>query len=99
MLYYMTRILKKRGIFKRERRSTEIRALGIILYFLGLSFRDVSKLLKAMGFKVSYEAVRNWYHKCEDIFNVERKRRRYIAIDETVIKCGENRYYIWVAVK
>jgi hypothetical protein len=27
MLHYLTRILKKRGIFKRERRSTEIRAL------------------------------------------------------------------------
>jgi len=32
MLYYLAKILKKRGIFKRERRSTEIRALGIILY-------------------------------------------------------------------
>ena len=49
--------MKKKGVFKRERRSTEIRALAIVLYFLGLSFRDVSKLLKAMGFKVSYEAV------------------------------------------
>jgi transposase-like protein len=69
MLYYLTRILKKRGIFRRERRSAEIRALAIILYYLGLSFRDVSKLLRGMGFKVSYEAVRNWYHRCENIFN------------------------------
>ena len=75
MLYYLTRILKKRGIFRRERRSAEIRALAIILYYLGLSFRDVSKLLRAMGFKVPYEAVGNWYHRSEDIFNVERKRR------------------------
>ena len=48
---------------------------------------------------MSYEAVRNWYHKCKDIFNVERERRRYVAIDETVIKCGRKRYYVWVAVK
>ena len=68
------------------------------MYYLGLSFRDVSKLLRAMGFKVSYEAVRNWYHRCGNIFNVERKRRRYVAIDETVIKCGRKRYYVWVAV-
>jgi len=68
MLYYLTKILKKKGVFKRER-STEIRSLAIVLYFLGLSFRDVSRLLKAMGFKVSYEAVRNWYHRCKDIFN------------------------------
>lgn len=33
---------------KRERRSTEIWTLAII------SFRDVSKILRAMGFKVSY---------------------------------------------
>jgi len=52
----------------------EIRALAIILYYLGLPFRDVSKLLREMGFKVSYEAVRNWYHRCKDIFNVERRR-------------------------
>ena len=69
MLYYLTKILKKKGVFKRERRSTEIRSLAIVLYFLGLSFRDVSRLLKAMGFKVSHEAVRNWYHRCKDIFN------------------------------
>ena len=98
MLYYLTRILKKKGLFKRERRSTEIRALAIVLYFSGLSFRDVSKLLKAMGFKVSYEAVRKWYHRCKDIFNIERKRRRYVAIDETVIKAGKRFYYVWVAV-
>ena len=51
-----------------------------------------------MGFKVSYEAVRKWYHKCKDIFNIERKRRRYVAIDETVIKAGKRFYYVWVAV-
>ena len=98
MLYYLTRILKKKGLFKRERRSTEIRALAIVLYFSGLSFRDVSKILRAMGFKASYEAVRNWYHRCKDIFNVERKRRKYVAIDETVIKAGKKFYYVWVAV-
>ncbi len=48
-----------------------------------------------MGFKVSYEAVRNWYHRCKDIFNIERKRRRYVTIDETVIN-GKKRYYVWV---
>ena len=47
MLYYLTKILKK-GVFKRERRGTEIRSLEIVLYFLGLSFRDVSRLLKGL---------------------------------------------------
>ena len=47
------------------------------------------------GFKVSYEAVRNWYHK--KIYLIERKRRRYVAIDETevwkeeVLRLGCNR--------
>ena len=48
MLYYLTKILKKKGVFKRERRGTEIRSLEIVLYFLGLSFRDVSRLLKGL---------------------------------------------------
>jgi len=34
---------------------------------------------------VSYETVGDRYHRCKEIFNVERKRRRYVAIDETVI--------------
>jgi len=58
VLYYLTRILKKKGLFKRERRSTKIRVLAIVLYFFGLSFIDMSKCLKVMSFKVSYEAVR-----------------------------------------
>ncbi len=98
MLYYSTKILKRKGLFKRERRSTYIRTLAVILYHLGLSFRDVSKILNLMGFRVSYEAVRNWYHRCKSIFSSERKRRRYIAIDEAAIVCGKRRYYIWVAV-
>ena len=49
-----------------------------------------------MGYKESYEA-RNWYHKFENIFNIERKKRRYVAIDETVIKCGKKNY-VWVAI-
>ena len=48
MLYYLTRILKKKGLFKRKMRSTEIRALPIVLYFFGLSFREVGKLLKEL---------------------------------------------------
>jgi len=28
-----------------------------------------------------------------------RKRRRYVAIDETVIKCRKKRYYVAVDVK
>ena len=51
----------------------------------------LSKLLKAMGFKVSYEAVRNWYHKKIYLILI----RRYVAIDETVIN-GKKKYYVWV---
>ena len=32
------------------------------------------------------------------MFSVERNRRRYVAIDETVIKCGRKRYYVWIAI-
>ena len=97
MLYYLTRILKKKGLFKRERRSTEIRALAIVLYFSGLSFRDVSKLLKAWASKSLTKQSGSGTIDVKDIFNIERKRRS-VAIDETVIKAGKRFYYVWVAV-
>ena len=67
------------------------------MYYLGLSFRDVSKLLRAMGFKVSIKQLGIGIIGMKT-YLIERKRRRYVAIDETVIKCGRKRYYVWVAV-
>ena len=46
----------------------------------------------------SYEAVRKWYHKCKDLFIVQKKRRRAVAMDETKVKLENEQIYIWNAI-
>ncbi len=48
--------IEKNKIFLRERKSNKQRALGMLLYRLGLSYRMTEHFVGA-----SYEAVRKWY--------------------------------------
>ena len=77
----------------------EIRALGILLVYLGLSYRKASQII-SLFYPVSHEAIRKWYYKAAKIFDltVERKYRPEIAIDETKIRIGDKWYYLWVAI-
>ena len=48
-------------IEKRERISARVKAIAVVLYFNGLSFRKVAQVLRqTMGIEVSPEAVRLW---------------------------------------
>ncbi|MEM1963281.1 MAG: hypothetical protein QXN23_06530 [Candidatus Caldarchaeum sp.] len=38
------------------------RALGVRLYVEGLSLRRVAEILCELGFQVSHESVRDWFH-------------------------------------
>jgi|GEM_PF-4815708 len=39
--------------------------------------------------RFSYESLRLWYHKIANLFANTRRDRRYVAIDETKIKIGD----------
>ena len=95
MLEHLLYLLRIKKVFERERVSLEIRALGIILVYLGLSYRKAAQVISIFH-KVSHEATGEWYKKSAQIFTmtVERKKRRAIAIDETKVKIGDRWHYI-----
>ena len=91
--------LEVKKAFVRSRVPMEIRALGILLVYMGLSYRRTSQIVSLFT-PVSHEAVRKWYHKAAKILDVtiEKKYRPEIAIDETKIRIGDRWYYLWVAI-
>jgi len=98
-LEHLLRLLRIKKVFERERVPIEMRALGIILVYLGLFYRKAAQVISVFH-SVSHEAVGEWYKKSAKIFTmaVERKNRRAIAIDETKVKIGDKWHYIWVAI-
>ena len=72
-----------------------MRALGMLLYYSGLSYEKAGMFAGA-----SYEAVREWYQKGKELFeeSIEKKRRKWIAVDEKEIKINGVTIFIWGAV-
>ncbi len=85
-------------IFKRNRKSIEIKILAGLLYYLGLSLRKVSLFLSQFE-EISHESVRIYYHKIKEVLNEpERRIRNLIAIDETKLKVGNETIFVWSAI-
>jgi len=79
-------LLRVERVFERQRKSDEIRALGILLIYLGLSCRQAKHVLECLN-DVSHEAIRKWYHRAKGVLRQpSRKHRERVAIDETKIK-------------
>jgi len=97
MLHWVENAIRYRKLFVRKRKSERIRALGIVLYHLGLSLRDVSMVL-GYAEDASHEAVREWYSRCKHIFDVDTRERRALAIDESKIKVQGKWLYVWAAI-
>jgi len=72
---------------------------GLYLYFLGLSFRDVSRALEPFGRGRSHTAVWNWVQRYEPrrVFGV--KRVPAFLVDETYVKVGSFEACVRVAVE
>ncbi|MCX9081052.1 MAG: hypothetical protein OIN83_02525, partial [Candidatus Methanoperedens sp.] len=87
--------LEDRKIFSRKRKSNRMRALGMLLYYAGLSYEKAGMFASA-----SYEAVREWYQKGKELFeeSTEKKRRKRIAVDEKEITINGVTIFIWGAV-
>ena len=88
LLKQIVKWLEDRKIFSRKRKSNEMRALGMLLYYTGLSYEKAGMFAGA-----SYEAVREWYQKGKELFeeSIEKKRRKWIKINGVTI-------FIWGAV-
>ena len=70
--------LEDRKIFRRTRKNNKQRALGMLLYHAGLSYKKAGMFVGA-----SYEAVREWYQKGMELFeaSVMKKKRKRTAVD------------------
>ena len=97
MLQWVENALRAKRVFRRARTDDWIRALGIVLYHLGLSLRDTSLVLGSFLAR-SHEAVRQWYERARELFHVERRPRRAIAVDETKIRVQGEWIYLWAAI-
>jgi len=75
MLTEIIELLENKKVFERERKPNEIRALGILLIYSGLSCRKARDILSSFD-QASYEAIREWYHRAKDLFTY-RERRAY----------------------
>jgi putative transposase len=98
MLRQVEEALRAKKVFQRERTDDWIRAIGIVLYHLGLSLRDASLVVTEAFISRSHEAVRGWYGRARELFQVERRARRAIAVDETKVKVQGRWVYVWAAI-
>jgi len=97
ILSLIEKLLEAKNVFERNRTPLRIRALGILLYHLGLSLRNYSMVLSSFE-PISHESIRLWYHKSNRLFTVETQYREIIAVDETKIKINGKYHLLWPAI-
>ena len=92
-------IVKGLRIFERNKVPLEIKILGIAIYVQTSSVRRTAKILSELQ-PVSKSSVHRWIKKFEERLPIitEKKRRKLIAIDETVVKANGKKYYIYAAI-
>jgi len=92
-------IVKELKIFERNKVPFEIKILGIAIYVQTSSVRRTAKILSELH-SVSHNAVHKWIKKFKERLPIitEKKRRKLIAIDETVVKANGKKYYVYAAI-
>jgi transposase-like protein len=89
-------VVKRAGVFKRNRTPLEVKVLAALLCFAGLSYRGVAKAVGGISYGLVYRA----FTAIRDA-KPERRHRRCIAVDETKVKIerrGEPIYvFLWAA--
>jgi len=97
MVKQFMELLNERRIFRWNRKGLTTKTLAILIYQAGLSYRKTRKVLKLIeGF--SHESVRKWYTRCKELFDVKKRVRRSVAVDETKVKIENNQIYVWNAI-
>jgi putative transposase len=82
---------------ERERTPEEIVEVGIQLHLAGLSLSNTKQYLEKLGVQRSRTAIHNWVHKA-DLQPTGTRSSNYVAVDETVIQLGTDRYWLYAAV-
>jgi len=94
-------VFTEKLVVERERTPTKAIALGVLLYFNGVSLRKVSDLLLKCGIKRSHFAVWEWIQKFgksvkDDAF--VGPMPAIIVADETMVKIGSRLMCLYVAI-
>ena len=88
----------------RNRTPSEYIEYGLYLYFLGLSFKSVAKVLSFLHIvKRSHVSIWTWIqkHTPQKISSKKKKVSEYSCIlkDEKIIKAGSEYTWLWVAIE
>ena len=90
--------LRDLGVFRRNKKSLDVKILSGLLYFFGLSLRKTS-LFMSLFEEISHESVRKYYHRIKYILKEpKREKRKLIAIDETIVRVGDRKVFVWAAI-
>lgn len=86
-------------LFLRERVLHTLKVVALVAYQCGLGYGLVARVLKALGVSVSDTSIRNWVMRCADIeLTQDKKRRKRIAVDETIVVINKVKWYVWIVV-
>ena len=81
----------------REATPGSATKLGIPLHLAGLSLSDTVSVLTCLGVDRYRSTVHNWIQKAE-LQSAEGCDPNYVAVDETVIRVNDQRYWLFAAV-
>ena len=82
---------------ERERTPESIIEVGIQLHLAGLSLSNTKQHLERLGVQRSRTAIHNWVKKA-DLQPEGTRCSNDVALDETVIQLGTDRYWLYAAV-
>ncbi|MCU4717759.1 IS6 family transposase [Halapricum hydrolyticum] len=82
---------------ERERTPEEVVEMGIQLHLAVLSISNTKQHLEWLGVQRSRTAIHNWVQKA-DLQPKGTRTSNYVALDETVIQLGTERYWLYAAV-
>ena len=82
---------------ERERTPEPIVEIGIQLHLGGLSLSNTKQVLERLGVERSRTAIHNWVQKA-DLQPTGTHASNQVAVDETVIRVGDKRYWLYAAV-
>jgi transposase-like protein len=82
---------------EREATPEPAMKLGIRLHLAGLSLSDTISILENSGVERCRSTVHNWVQKA-DLQPLDGANPDHVAVDETVIQLGSERYWLYAAV-
>jgi len=96
--------LQAEELFDRDRKQPHTRALGILLYYAGLSTRDTAVIVSQLAEPIAHTPIMDWHHRAQHLFKTRPVRYHdVLAIDETSLQIetgsGElDEVFLWIAI-